>query len=52
MSTKENHNGDKHATITKLVIFIVNIVRNFSWAHYSRFGIRLFKNRQNVNFGF
>ena len=25
--TKESHNGDKHATITKLVIFIVNIVR-------------------------
>ena len=48
MPTKENHNGDKHATITKLVIFIVNIVRNYSWAHYSR----LFKNRQNVNFGF
>ena len=42
MPTKENHNGDKHATITKLVIFIANIVRNYSWAHYSRFGIRLF----------
>ena len=30
--TKESHNGDKHATITKLVIFIVNIVQNYSCA--------------------
>ena len=26
------YNGDKHATITKLVIFIVNIVQNYSCA--------------------